>query len=254
MVSNMSRFIILVAILVCAGFTVSLAQTTVGTLTIEKGQVKIWRNAKSQIYRQQTDPIPLFERDVLHSGNKSFAIIRFGDREEQIRLYPKTHFAMRRLSKTRMNLGLTFGKIFVFLIAKLRTNRVAIQTSTAVIGVKGTEFISGSDGDATFLLTIDGTVSFRSRFLEEVEQAVRASEASLSTLFRSPTVPIVVTPAQRDQIVAGPGLETFKEVQFDDSREKRLQEGIDSLDEVNDLVDDLTSGSGGAATVRILIQ
>ena len=231
--------------------TLAQAATQVGTLTVEKGPIKMRRNQTSTIFTVEGQSVALQAGDVLHSGAEASAILRIGEGEEMIRLYPSSHFVVTEVSPQGMRMGLTLGKVFVGVLARLRANRVFVNTPTAVIGVKGTEFVTGADEERTFLLTLKGEVSFRNELISGIEETLRADQVSFSTRFEPPAAPVTVTPAQRESILKEPSLNTFESTLPGDDKDK------DQLNQVRGALDQATEAiqqSGPAhGTLNIIL-
>ena len=249
MIRSARRMLLVGALAWIAGVGVAVAAIPVANVTLEKGQIKIRHQGQSHIYRHAGEQVPLELGDAVHAGAEGYALVRFEQGGDTVRLYPQSRFEISEATRDKVRVGLSIGKLFAIVLSRLRENAVTVKTPTAVIGVKGTEFVAGTDGEKTFALTISGVVSLRTDVLPELEQALRANEASFASRFRTPTPATPVSEAQRDKIVAQSGLAAFQEVRYagEAGAIQRLDEGTRALDKVGQSLE--TSGTGGTGSV-----
>ncbi|MGI9301762.1 MAG: FecR family protein [Gammaproteobacteria bacterium] len=89
---------------------------------------------------------PLFQGDVMNSGNKSFAVIAFRD-GTRMTLRPNTSFAVESYRATRDSAGSGILRLFkgglralTGFISKQNPNALQIRTPVSTIGIRGTQF------------------------------------------------------------------------------------------------------------------
>jgi len=156
-----------------------------------------------------------------------------------------------------------------------RKKRFKVRTVSAVVGVRGTEFVVAATGDSTNVLTVTGEVTLASAELPGFEVVLPKSSISRVSEGSAPSRPVVVPPSEQQQIVESGNVDGFEEVEFGpaDSLEK-VQEGetgpageiedvaadeeinvleqLDTLDAVQELVDSAKDAINLSET-RILI-
>jgi len=205
----------LLLLLLFWGFAVSLAfgQAPVGELEVEQGRVKIRHLTDERVFEEVGLRIPVFVGDALHTSRDTRVKIRFRDEDEVITLYSNTHFKVAVHNPRRSGFFLNIGKAFFGVLR--RRNPFEVKTAQATIGVKGTEFVVGTDGQKSFLLAVTGVVALRSVAFPGREVVVTQDQASSVEANQPPAPPVAVTPETRDQIVAEEGLTQFEVIEFE---------------------------------------
>ena len=156
-----------------------------------------------------------------------------------------------------------------------RKKRFKVRTVSAVVGVRGTEFVVAATEDSTNVLTVTGEVTLASAELPGFEVVLPKSSISRVSEGSAPSRPVVVPPSEQQQIVESGNVDGFEEVEFGpaDSLEK-VQEGetapageiedavadeeinvleqLDALDAVQELVDNADDAINLSET-RVLI-
>ena len=95
-----------------------------------------------------------------------------------------------------------------------RRNRFKIRTVTAVVGVRGTEFVLGTSGSQTNLLTISGLVTIAPVEAPEIEVEVPENQASQVQQGLAPTPPIPVAAEIQEQIIQEDSPQVFNVVDY----------------------------------------
>ena len=95
-----------------------------------------------------------------------------------------------------------------------RRNRFKIRTVTAVVGVRGTEFVLGTSGSQTNLLTISGQVTIAPVEAPEIEVEVPENQASQVQQGLAPTPPIPVAAEIQEQIIQEDSPQVFNVVDY----------------------------------------
>ena len=84
-----------------------------------------------------------------------------------------------------------------------RKKRFSIRTVSAIVGVRGTEFVVAPTDDSTKVLGLSGEVTLASPEVPNYEIPVLANQASHVNEGSGPSVPVTVTPAESEKIVSG---------------------------------------------------
>ena len=85
---------------------------------------------------------------------------------------------------------------------------------TAVVGVRGTEFVLGTSGSQTNLLTISGLVTIAPVEAPEIEVEVPENQASQVQQGLAPTPPIPVAAEVQEQIIQEDSPQVFNVVDY----------------------------------------
>ena len=103
--------------------------------------------------------------------------------------------------------------------SKLRRKkkRFNVRTVSAILGVRGTEFVVAASGDSTNLLALSGEVMLASPEVPDYEIPVMANEVSHVREGSGPSVPVTISPDEGDKIAKSDGASSFEQVQFGQS-------------------------------------
>ena len=107
---------------------------------------------------------------------------------------------------------------------KKQRRKFNVRTVTALVGVRGTEFVMGTSGASTSLLTLAGSVEMAAVAAPEIMVEVSIGEASKLDVGKAPTPPITVPPALQNSIVESDSADTFGEVSFPPAQD--LEEAV----------------------------
>ena len=107
-----------------------------------------------------------------------------------------------------------------------RKKRFKVRTVSAVVGVRGTEFVVAATEDSTNVLTVTGEVTLASAELPEYEITLPKSSVSKVTEGRTPSQPVSVPILEQQQIMDSANIEGFQEVEFGPTQAvEAIQEG-----------------------------
>lgn len=207
---KVARNIVLLLLFFAVAATAAFAQDPVGELELTKGVVKVRRGERDLYFRKLEERTPIFAGDELHSGKDTRADIIFRDGREKIQLYSRSLFKVEEVSERRSFFGISIGKVFFKVLSKLRRNKFTVQTPTATIGVKGTEFVVATDGAKTFVFTQTGVVALANVDFPDKEVLVEPNQASSVDVGTAPAPPIIVEQEDQDAIIEQEGTETFE--------------------------------------------
>ena len=109
--------------------------------------------------------------------------------------------------------------------------RFKVRTVSAIVGVRGTDFVIATSGDSTNLLALSGKVTLASPEVPDYEIPVVANEVSYVREGSGPSVPVTVSVEERDSIAKADGTDSFQEVEFGQSEPiGSIQERLKSED------------------------
>jgi hypothetical protein len=205
----------------------SLAHAQEGVLQIERGFAKITRGTKVRILREVGTPISLTLEDRVQVGTNSKATVWIRDGEERIQLASRSYFSLDSVSAGETTISMPTGKAQFKVTRKLSKlggklggkklgskAKFQVRTVTAIVAVRGTEFVLGSESGQTSLLTLSGEVAMASAEAPEVEVTVSENQASTVQRGLAPTAPVSVPPEVQKEITQSDSANSFKVVAF----------------------------------------
>lgn len=221
----------------------SLAHAQEGVLQIERGFAKITRGTKVRILREVGTPISLTLEDRVQVGTNSKATVWIRDGEETIQLASRSYFSLDSVSAGETTISMPTGKAQFKVTRKLgklggklggkklgSKAKFQVRTVTAIVAVRGTEFVLGSESGQTSLLTLSGEVAMASAEAPEVEVTVPENQASTVQRGLAPTAPVSVPPELQKEITQSDSANSFKVVAFppavpiEQARQKKREE------------------------------
>ena len=192
-------------------------------LYLETGRVKVKNQGKVR-FLSHSDPLnPLIVElelgEQVLTGKNTRARIEIREKEEEIRLRVDTLFKVNSLDLDQTEVEMPTGKARFKIKRKLnrkkkQRRKFNVRTVTALVGVRGTEFVMGTSGASTSLLTLAGSVEMAAVAAPEIKVEVSIGEASKLDVGKAPTPPITVPPALQNSIVESDSADTFGEVSF----------------------------------------
>ncbi len=216
------------SIITCLFFLVLFIQPVAAEeaeLELEMGLVKIMRAGKALVFNEKGSKIPLLLKDEIQTGANSKAQIRLPGKDETIKLGSRSFFGLDNLTENQTQVSLLTGKGQFKVTPRKsarkplrqkgkRRNRFKIRTVTAVVGVRGTEFVLGTSGSQTNLLTISGLVTIAPVEAPEIEVEVPENQASQVQQGLAPTPPIPVAAEVQEQIIQEDSPQVFNVVDY----------------------------------------
>ncbi len=202
-------------------------------LYLETGRVKVKNQGKVR-FLSHSDPLnPLIVElelgEQVLTGKNTRARIKMRGKEEEIRLRVDTLFKVNSLDSDQTEVEMPTGKARFKIKRKLnrkkkQRRKFNVRTVTALVGVRGTEFVMGTSGASTRLLTLAGSVEMAAVAAPEIKVEVSIGEASKLDVGKAPTPPITVPPALQNSIVESDSADTFGEVSFPPAQD--LEEAV----------------------------
>ena len=207
-----ARLLLLLVFCCAVSFAPAMGQDALGELELLKGQVKVRHLNKSSVFSVVGERVPVFLGDVVQTARDSRAKLSFDAENETVSLYANTHFVVKIVTRSRSSFLLNVGKA---IFGVFRQKKFTVRTSTATIGVKGTEFVAATDGQQTFLLTLTGVVGIVSVAFPEIEVVTEANQATVVRANQPPTPPVIVAPEVREKVIQEEGLEPFEALEIE---------------------------------------
>ena len=223
------RYLLLFAFLMVS----SVGAASEVQLYLETGRVKVKNQGKVR-FLSHSDPLnPLIVElelgEQVLTGKNTRAKIEMREKEEEIRLRVDTLFKVNSLDLDQTEVEMPTGKARFKIKRKLnrkkkQRRKFNVRTVTALVGVRGTEFVMGTSGASTSLLTLAGSVEMAAVAAPEIKVEVSIGEASKLDVGKAPTPPISVPPALQNSIVESDSADTFGEVSFPPAQD--LEEAV----------------------------
>ena len=98
-----------------------------------------------------------------------------------------------------------------------KKKRFKVRTVSAIVGVRGTDFVVATSGDSTNLLALSGEVTLASPEVPDYEISVATNEVSYVREGSGPSVPVTVSVEERDSIAKADSTDSFQKVEFGQS-------------------------------------
>ena len=211
----------------------SIGEASEVQLYLETGRVKVKNKGKVRFLSHSDPSNPLIVElelgEQVLTGKNTRARIEMREKEEEIRLRVDTLFKVNSLDLDQTEVEMPTGKARFKIKRKLnrkkkQRRKFNVRTVTALVGVRGTEFVMGTSGASTSLLTLAGSVEMAAVAAPEIKVEVSIGEASKLDVGKAPTPPITVPPALQNSIVESDSADTFGEVSFPPAQD--LQEAV----------------------------
>jgi hypothetical protein len=263
---GLCRPAVTLALALCLGGAVAHAQRLTGELTLEKGIAKVRHGTTETVFKNPGDRALVEQGDVVQTGPDTRAKISFRQEGELVDLFPNSHFRVDTLAPKQSILRLSIGKAVFLVRTVLFPDAFQVKTPTVTIGVKGTEFILGTDGAKSFLSTISGTVTMTHVDFPDKPVQVGKDQATVAQAHAPPPPAITVTPAQQESLKKDESLGSFQQVETalpppppssgsqqqqqqpapaapppPQSKTEAVQEVISAVQDVKDTVEDATT-------------
>jgi hypothetical protein len=176
--------------LVALAFSLALSQVclakqdTLGQITSISGSAEIKREKETQWIRAEHN-MPVYYGDDIRTSEDGNVTITFLD-ESVVTVQPNTHVALNTIIsplEKRNSVLLFFGRIWNKVRSKVVQMRgYEVQTPTAVLGVRGTEFEAASYEDGTTLVRVaSGGVSVDSEKESSTLSEKQGAQVSIET-------------------------------------------------------------------------
>jgi hypothetical protein len=112
-----------------------------------------------------------------------------------------------------------------------KKKRFKVRTVSAIVGVRGTDFVIATKGDYTNMLCASGVCTLASKEVPKYEIQMGAGKVSNVRGGYGPSVPVTVSVEERDSIAKADGAGSFQEVEFGPSEPiGSIQERLKSED------------------------
>ena len=206
------NLILLTAWLVGFLFVSTLYAAPVGSLVVEKGIVKLRSNFKDRVIRPGPDEIPVNAGDEIQTGPDTRVKVFLSQKKESVELFSNTFFNISGVTDQKSEVYLPIGKIRcrinpTFSRSSKKRRQFRVRTVTAMVSVKGSDFVVQATGLFTNLMTISGIIGFANVDKPDLAVDVLKNRASKIEKGKPPTPPVIV----KDEIIEQIGNEKSDE-------------------------------------------
>ena len=184
--------------------------TKYGEATVKKGGLTILRDGKRLSFTAGDNSIQILKKDVLRAGKKSLITLNTVQ-NTTVELGSYAIFQVRpfKISKNTGDLRMLYGKARFKTVGntKAKSRRFRLRTATAVIGVKGTEWIQQTNSSGTTdTEVIEGIVGISTEMGVEIDVssghralALSGKKVSKPIKVKKPSVPSKSISKDEDQ-------------------------------------------------------
>ena len=194
-------------------------QNNQNIMVLSKGSIEVIQDKKSTFYDQVGSKITLLPNQKIKTGANSRLIIDIKGSQDKVELFSKTTLFLppkAKIDTTRM-FYFPKGKIrFTFKKSKKanKPRSIRIRTSTALIGVKGTDSVVNTNKKTSNLFTVEGVVSLANANQPNQEIIVTANQISKVDKGYLPTKPITISPEKIEKILSEDSGDSFKKIKY----------------------------------------
>ena len=184
--------------------------TKYGEATVKKGGLTILRDGKRLSFTAGDNSIQILKKDVLRAGKKSLITLNTVQ-NTTVELGSYAIFQVRpfKISKNTGDLRMLYGKARFKTVGntKAKSRRFRLRTATAVIGVKGTEWIQQTNSSGTTDTDVrEGIVGISTEMGVEIDVssghraiALSGKKVSKTIKVKKPSVPSKSISKDEDQ-------------------------------------------------------
>jgi hypothetical protein len=198
-------------------FSISCSQNQ-DTITLSKGSFEVIRAGKTDHYNKPGTKITLQQNETLKSGKSSRLLVNFKEAGDTIELYsnatlhlpPKETPTPQIFTIPEGKVRLTFKKPK----AGQKIRSIKIRTTSAIIGIKGTDLVISTNAKTTNLLTLEGVVGLASAEEPVHEVIVTANQISKVNKGFLPTKPVTITTEMIKSILAEDDTGSLNTIQY----------------------------------------
>ncbi|HRK01783.1 MAG TPA: FecR domain-containing protein [Oligoflexia bacterium] len=166
------KFYFLLSVIATVGFVAQRAnaQTEIGRLAVVTGDVKVAKNGASDAGKPAKANDPIFNGDVIKTGNGAMAKLLFTDQSIMDvganSAFKVTDYDLKQGENRTGSFNLMYGKLRALVTKQVgEDGNVKVRTKDAVMGVRGTEFvvnqppaIAGGTAPPTQIVVVSGRV------------------------------------------------------------------------------------------------
>ena len=232
------RYLLSVLLLLTISSSVSAQESLVRLLS---GRLKLQLGTQARFLTHQDAQKPLEVKllvgERIQTGRETQAEVSLRGGEEVIQLRSGSLFTVNDLSRKQTKLSMPIGKAkFKVDPRRKLKRRFQVRTTTAIVGVRGTEFVMGAGEGQTSMLTLSGAVEMASVEAPAVKVQVNIGQASKLVVGKAPTPPVSVPPELRASIAEGDSTESFEVVSFPPAQD--IEEAAAEQEQVQDTEDE----------------
>ncbi len=211
-----------------------------------EGRIKLQLGAQVRFVSHQDAQNPLTVKLILgeriQTGQSTRAEVILRGGEEIIQLRAGSLFTVNEVNEVETKLAIPIGKAAFRVDPERRLKRrFEVRTVTAVIGVRGTDFVMGVGDGQTSMLTLSGTVEMSSSEISVIQVQVNEGQASKIEVGKAPTPPISIPLELQSFITSSDSAESFQLIDFPPAKD--LEKAAEELEQQQDSEEANNSGT-----------
>ena len=168
---------------------------SIGELDLKNGKVVVHRKGKS-FTLAKPGKTSIEQGDKVRTGKFTKAFLYLKAKKDEIQLFSSSFISVDTLSAKDTKIGFPFGKVKFKVNPKAKagaSRRFRVRTVSALIGVKGTEFLVLTDGASTAVATLAGVVELASVAQPDISVDITKGKISKVHKGTPPTKPVVLS-------------------------------------------------------------
>jgi len=164
----------------------------VGVLKLQRGEIKVSSHGVVTVLTQPGTTIEVDEGAKITSAKLSRGQLFLNNKSESVEIYSLTYLNLKSIQPNASQISFPIGKA-KFSVKHRPGLSFKVRTASALVGVKGTEFLVQSIGSQTQVLTLDGVVTLASVSNPDIEVEIGKNKASSTSKTGVPAKPVTVS-------------------------------------------------------------
>ncbi|QPJ64301.1 MAG: hypothetical protein G3M78_02370 [Candidatus Nitrohelix vancouverensis] len=209
----------------------------VATLENVQGNVRVYKEGKNRGRKGMEGAALSTNQIVKTEGDDASADIVFGN-GDRVRVTPNSEMSLSQLeigdSSSKIGIQLAAGKIFNVVNKLSSDSSYAVNTHTAIAGVKGTVFSAEVDSDQSVFMVLEGKVEASSASMQGNSVDVAEMHKTIVKKNEAPEEPVEMTPEEIAMFnlledISDMIRDSIQESIQDDLRQQLMEQGGDIL-------------------------
>jgi len=172
----------------------------VGVLKVERGMIKVSQKGVVTILKTPGQTLEVDQGAKITSAKATRGQLFLNNKRESIDIYALTYLNLKTVTEKSSQIVFPTGKA-KFKVKHRPGLAFKVRTASALVGVKGTEFLVQALGSQTQVLTLDGVVTLASAANPNVEVEIGKNKASSTTKTGTPAKPVTVSKENQQQML-----------------------------------------------------
>ncbi len=209
----------------------------IASLENVQGNVRVYKEGKKRRTIKEWEAALSTNQIVKTEGDDASADIVFGN-GDRVRITPNSELSLSKLeigdTSSKIGIQLAAGKIFNVVNKLSSDSEYAVNTHTAIAGVKGTVFSAEVNGDQSVFMVREGTVEASSSSQQGKSVDVAQIHKTTVKMNEAPEEPVEMTPEEIAMFnlledISDMIRDSIQESIQDDLREQLMEQGGDII-------------------------